>query len=110
MSVAFPSGYNLERSTTIERDNNVSVDVMSDGSQRVRVTGSDAWVTVGARFRYLTQAEKDTLVAFINTNRAEEITWTIDGVSYIGRVISGVQETMTGNRFNIQFTYRGRAS
>jgi hypothetical protein len=108
MSVAFPSGYNLERSSVFTRDNNVRVDFMDDGSQRVRVLGPDQWTTIECQFAYLTQSEKDTLVTFANTNRAEQITWTIDGTDYIGRIISPVQENMTGNRYSVSFTFRAK--
>ena len=48
------------------------------------------------------------LVEFLETNKAEEITWDLDGISYIGHLRGPVTRTMTGNRYTVAFTYYAR--
>ena len=106
MSTPFPSGFNLERSSQFARDLNIDSDIMDDGETRLRVKGAKMFTTIRCVFRYITQTDRDTLVTFLETNRAETITWTIDSVDYSGFIISDVGESMTGVLFNIAFTYR----
>ena len=108
MSVAFPSGYNLERSSTFTHDNNVKVDLMDDGEPRQREMGADAFVSIACEFKYLTLTEKDTLKSFLTTNRAATITWTIDSLDYSGVFVGGHRESMTGALYNLSFTYRAK--
>jgi len=103
---AFPAGYDLERSSQFSFDANTAVDVMSDGSTRVRSMGATQYVTIRCEFRYLTLTEKNTLTAFLLTNKATVITWTIDGTDYSGYVMGRHTETMSGNRYTVRFTYR----
>jgi len=110
MSVAFPSGYALSRKTTFARDPSIAVDYLEDGTPRTREIGGVAWVVIQCEIEYITKAERDTLTAFLFSNRSSEITWTIDGTSYTGRIISGVEEKITGNRYSLSFTYRARAA
>jgi len=108
MSVAFPSGYNLERSSAFTHANNVRVDMMDDGEIRQREMGADSFVTIGCEFKYLSLSEKNTLKSFLITNRAETITWTIDSIDYSGVFVGGHKETMTGPLYNLSFTYRAK--
>lgn len=108
MAVAFPSGYSLIRAITISVDAGMEWTEMSDNSIRGVEVSPVSYTSIPARLVGLTQAELLTLLDFIKTNKAEEITWDIDGTSYIGRVSSKVDYTMRGNRFDVAFVYYAR--
>jgi hypothetical protein len=103
---AFPAGYNLDRSSGFVFDDNVSPDEMSDGSTYLRTTGATQYITIRCVFKYLTLAEKNTLTAFLFTNKATVVTWTIDSIDYSGYFKGGHSESMSGNRYSVRFTYR----
>lgn len=103
--VAFPSGFYLDRATTLDHDTGFQTDIMSDGSPRLRQISSTAYTNIACSFSGLTSSEKDTLTSFIKTNAANSITWAIDGIAYIGFVRGGYQVSMTGRRFNVSFVY-----
>ena len=103
--VFFPAGYNLERSSQFNFDHGVTVDRLSDGAYSARELSTEAWVTVGARFRYLSLSEKDTLKGFIQNNRFNKIRWTIDGTEYIGTFMGTHTEHMTGPLYDVAFDY-----
>lgn len=107
---AFPTsiGDQLERSSTLSHSNYVALDIMDDGEASTRVLGDDVWVSIRCSFAYLTQADRDTLRAFLVTNRAGVITWTIDGVDYSGYFDGGHTESKAGNRYNVSFVYRAK--
>lgn len=110
MAVAFPSSYNLSRSTRITDDLNTTSDIMDDGTEHVRVLGATDYTLIDARLEYLTAAQMTEITSFLKTNRAEEITWTIDGIDYIGKVSGAVSRSMVGNLFNVDFRYRARVN
>jgi hypothetical protein len=103
---AFPAGYNLDRSSGFTFDNNVAQDEMSDGSTYLRTLGATQYIKIRCVFKYLTLAEKNTLTAFLLTNKATVVTWTVDSINYSGYFIDGHSETMAGNRYSVRCTYR----
>jgi len=103
---AFPAGYYLDERTRWERYSNVQVDRLDDGTVRQRVLG-DEFVDIKCVFRYLTLAEKNTLKAFLVTNKATTVTWTIDSIDYSGQIVGDSQEGMSSqNTYELRFTYR----
>jgi hypothetical protein len=67
------------------------------------------------RFRWscmitgLTQAERNTLMAFIRDHEyTKDITWTIDGVDYIGEFFGKAVPGFQGKRYKVSFTYIAR--
>lgn len=108
MAVAFPTGHNLERSTTFTRDSNIQADILADGETRLRDLGPDTFVTIACKFLYLSLADKNTLKNFLITNRTETITWTIDGIDYSGVFVGDHTETMKGPRYSLSFQYRAK--
>jgi len=104
-TVAFPSGFNLDRSSTFRFHPTETVDVMSDGTMRSRTLTTSQFVTVDCRFMYLSAADKTTLETFILANQANTITWPIDSVNYSGRITGGHSVTMTGPLFSMSFEY-----
>jgi hypothetical protein len=81
---------------------------MDDGTEHVRVLGATDYTVIDARLEYLTVTQMTAITTFLKTNRAEEITWTIDGIDYIGRVVGSVGRSMVGNLYNVDFRYRAR--
>jgi hypothetical protein len=104
-TAAFPDGYNLDRSTTFRNNNAVQTDIMSDGTPRQRVLGATQYKTIACKITYLTLADKDVLVTFLEDNASNTITWTIDGIDYSGVFIDSYNLSMTGPLFNVDFTY-----
>jgi len=104
-TVAFPSGFNLERESTFSNNSNVVVDFMSDGTPRQRTLGTTPYTTIACKFDYLAAADKETLVTFLDTNAANTITWTIDGIDYSGVFLPGYNVSMTGPLYNVSFSY-----
>lgn len=105
MSVAFPSGYYMERTSVIDVDLNSESDQMSDGEVQTRIMG-DVFFNIRYEVKSLSRTDMYTLGDFWIDNRGEEITITIDTVDYIGRIVSNVKQTMTGSLFNLAFTLR----
>lgn len=105
MSVAFPSGYIMERTAPITIDLNKESDRMSDGTTQSRVMG-DIYEDIAYKVTNLYLSEKTTLVDFWKTNRAEQITFTIDSIDYIGSITSNITLTMNGSLFNLAYTLR----
>lgn len=106
-TVAFPAGYNLERSSSFSYDHGVEVDETDDGWFVQRDIGSNTWVTIGCEWKYLTLGEKDTLVGFIRDNKMNQIVWTVDGTLYVGAFRGGVKESMHGPRYSVQAEFYG---
>jgi hypothetical protein len=109
MAVAFPAGYNLSRDSQIDEIINGRLLEMSDGSVHAQILGDD-YVVIAVTLEYQTRAEMQAIYAFLKTNRYEKITWTIDGIDYIGRVLGSIRRGMTGNLYTINFTYRGEVN
>lgn len=107
MAVAFPAALagQLERSSPFENDNNVKTDMLDDGEPRQRVLGTDVYDDIRCHFKSLPAADYATLRTFLITNRTEEVTWTIDGVNYSGRLKGRIRKHMVGPLFNVSFTY-----
>lgn len=108
MSVAFPAGYYLTKRTEFDIDLGVENDQLDNGTLQQRVLSEDVYSTIACTLPVLTRNEVDTLTAFLQTNRTEDITMTVDGVNYIGKIVSNLRKSMIGNRFNIEFDYRAR--
>jgi len=108
MSVAFLSGYYPDRSIVIVDDVGMQWTEMSDNSIRGIEVSTVARTEIPCSFSALTEAEMIALVEFLETNKAEEITWDLDGISYIGHLRGPVTRTMTGNRYTVAFTYYAR--
>jgi hypothetical protein len=108
MSVAFPTGYYPNRAANIRIDTGMAWTPMDDGSLRGTELSVTTYTTVPITIATLTEAEKDTLLAFFDTNKAEDITWTFDGVDYIGNIRGPIGLTMVGNRYNLSFVYHAR--
>lgn len=107
MSVSFPAGYIISRDTTIVDSLATTNDELDDGTLLVRVLGQK-FAQASLRITMMTRSEMLTLLTFINTNRANEVTMEIDGINYVGRITGPVTRTMTGIRYNLAFEYRAR--
>ena len=105
--VSFPA-INLDRASTFTHLSMVETDVMDDGSTRQRVMSAGEYVVIDCRFKYLTLTNKNTIKAFLSTNRANAFAWTIDGIDYSGVVDGGHKESMTGPLYNLSFKYYAR--
>jgi len=105
MSSAFPSGYEPERKIRIEDDDGMEWDFMSDHSPRGRELSDTTWTTIPLTIGWLTLTECQTILDFIATNKATDVTMTIDGYDYIGKIISKKTRTMEGNWYSVDFTY-----
>lgn len=101
---AFPSTLIPDRASTFSHDKRVETITGYDGTT-AQYSAGDHWVTIRAVFRALSSSERSTLKTFLNTNRYNVITWTIDGISYSGYFVGGQTETTSGDRYNLEFTY-----
>ena len=108
MSVEFISGYYPARSISIADNLGMEWTEMSDNSVRGIEVSTVAYTEIPCSFPALTESEMIALVEFLQTNKAEEITWDLDGISYIGHLRGPVTRTMTGNRYTVAFTYYAR--
>ena len=110
-TVAFPAAFEplIDRRSAFSVEGKTKVDVVADGSPRIRTVRATEYTTVVVQLRHLELSEHDTLVAFLKTNQANTVTMSIDGTDYsgvirpAGRRLYG--KTMSGNRFNITFSY-----
>lgn len=100
---AFPS-YDLARTAAFSHDKRVETITGFDGTSSQFSVG-DHWVSIRCRFNALTASERSTLKTFLNTNRYNVITWTIDGIDYSGYFVGGQTETRSQRLYNIEFTY-----
>lgn len=109
MALAFPPGYHISRDSPIDEDPNTSLIEMDDGSIHEQILG-EPFTTIQVSLGYMTQAEMQTLLAFIRSARGIDVTWTIDGIDYIGRIRGPIRRTMTGITYNVSFGYRARVN
>lgn len=106
MPTAFPSGYYLERVSRLSILPRAKVDFLDDGTPLSQQTTSTTWYRYTCIIGALTQAEKNTIVQFINDNQfTDDVTWTIDGVDLTGRFVGNVDVTMQGARYRLRFDY-----
>jgi hypothetical protein len=110
MSVAFPSGYVPQRDITITDNFGMRWTEMDDGSLRGIEVSTVAYTDIPVRLDALTQAETLALLDFFKTYKATEVTWTLDGIDYIGYIRGPVSRTMTGNWFSVSFVYYAKVS
>lgn len=108
MAVAFPAGYSPVRSIDIADRLNVHWEEMDDGDAAGQVLGTTGYSDYPITLQWLTQAEMQTIRSFVLTNQAEDITWTIDGIDFIGNITSDLDRTMNGNVWSLSFTYHAR--
>lgn len=104
-TVTFISGYNLSRATTFRHQPSTAVDVMSDGTPRVRTLTTGKFVNISCLFEYLTLTEKTILEIWLLANIGNTIEWTIDLIPYSGVIVGAHSTSMTGPLFNISFEY-----
>lgn len=108
MAVAFPTsiGNKLARSSAFSQETYSRLDIMDDGTQHPMILGDSVRSTLRCTFKNLSATDFSTLRTFYNTNRAETVTWTIDGVDYSGNFSGGWRHSKEGNTFNASFNYR----
>ena len=104
-TVTFISGYNLSRATTFRHQPSTAVDVMSDGTPRVRTLTTGKFVNISCLFEYLTLTEKTIVELWLLGNPGNTIERTIDLIPYTGVIVGGHNTTMVGPLFNISFEY-----
>jgi len=104
--VSFPSGFNLSAASTFKYDPTEDVDSDSSGVPLTRTVTEKKMVTVGCRFDALFPSEKATLEAFVMSNAANTVEWTIDGIGHSGRIVGGHSTGRSGSLFSLSFVYR----
>lgn len=104
-TVAFPAGFYLTRESGFDHHPSEALDILTDGTPRSRTLTTKKFVTITCKVEHLFTAQKDVLEAFILANSANDITMTVDGIDYIGRIQGGHKATMTGVLHNISFSY-----
>lgn len=105
MSVAFPTGFYLTKDSDVSSSANVRHTVMDDGSLRTQELGSAVYDTIRCVLPFVSQSDYQTFRTFFVTNRAEDITMTLDGLSYIGRITSDLRTRKQGSWYRIEFDY-----
>lgn len=111
-TVAFPTsiGDKMLRDTPIAVDQGIESDIVAGGESRERVLTADSWALIPCRFPVLTSSEKDTLVTFLTTNKLNDITWTIDGIDFSGKLWRGRYESQRvgASYYSVFFEYRAK--
>ncbi len=110
MSVAFPSQYYLTKESSVEVSTNETHDVMDDGALRSRILGSTIYESIRCVLPYLSQADYLSFKTFVTSNRGTDITMTLDGASYTGRITSGLSVQKRGGWFRVSFVYYASAA
>lgn len=91
--VSFPAGFNPDprstRSDTVQRG---FVDVNTQAEYYHRLLSKVERVKWYLTYTMLSRTDRNTLVSFLQTNKANELDITIDGDTYTGRVIDGWSE------------------
>lgn len=105
MSVAFPTTYRLTKQSTIEVADNVLHDRMDDGTLHSRKLGDNTHETVRCEVAALSQTDYVSLKAFVKANRTNDITMTLDGLNYTGRITSNLRIQKRGGWFFAVFDY-----
>lgn len=104
-TVAFPSDYIAARSTTIKNMPSEAVDILTDGTTRVRTLTTTKYAQINWKSEPLYSDEMTVLDAFLIANSANTITMTLDGKDYSGNIIGGHDVSMSGGIFYISFLY-----
>jgi len=108
MAVAFTPTTIIQRTSQFSHDFNVHLDEMDDGEMRSRSFGNEEFVSINCHFKFMTKTERNTLMTFLKTNKAEEITWTIDSIDYSGFFKSKFKQSFVGDLYNISIIYRAK--
>jgi len=110
MSVPFPSTYPIAKRSSIDVLDNIAHDYMDDGTLHSRKLGELTHERIRCEIAALSQVDYISLKAFIKANRASDISMTLDGQNYVGRVTSGVRVIKRGAWFEASFDYYATAS
>ena len=113
MATTFPvSTYPLSDRSRFEDDHTIARDMMSDGTMKVRVLGSQTFRTINCVFEHLSTTTFDTFMAYLRTNRATEFDLSIAFASpqetITGYIWSDPRVTVTeGDLYTVSFDLRG---
>lgn len=109
MAVAFPTGLNLCVGTVLEEEDGVVIDRTDDGDMAVRQLFPVSYYVIDATWAALTREKHDTLRSFLSSNRASELTLTLDDGTYDVRQISPLKASYQyGNgMINASCRFRG---
>lgn len=94
MAIALPSDYLFAVGSSFSQDDGIIRDMTDDGELNVRDMYSVPRYEMSLKFTVLTTDRKNTLISFFNNNRLSDITFTLDGVNYIGKRTSGVKVSL----------------
>lgn len=94
MAVALPSDYLFAIGSSYSQDDGIIRDLTDDGEMNLRDMYSVPRYNMSLKFTVLTSARRDALISFFNNYRMSEITFTLDGVNYIGKRSGGVNVSL----------------
>jgi hypothetical protein len=84
---------NLSVATSFTNVPGVAVDFMESGYPRQRILSQDEWQDVVLKFENLTDAEAESLRAFVANYKTSEIDFTIQGRTYSGWITGSMTRT-----------------
>ena len=107
MAIAL-TGYTFSTGSSVSRISNLRQSIADDGSARYLDLGATVHYSVGASVEGLTEAERDALTDWLDTNEAQEIDLDFGTVTYRGRLDPNQDISWTPNAglFNVDFTIR----
>jgi len=113
MATAFPTSTYPLRDTTRMQDDYVTMrDRLDDGNPRIRVLGTSIFHEIRCVFNPMSEADKVTFQAYLQTNKATEFTITTDTssptVTYQGYIWSDPSFSKDSGLYTVSFDFRGK--
>lgn len=102
--------FDLSGSTSVTRQSGVIASMAVDGTQRYLDLGTVTWYRINCGVDALSATQRDTLIAFLDTNETSEIDVGINGTTYRGRLIpdAGVSWSFNRGLYNVTFAIQAR--
>jgi hypothetical protein len=103
--------FDLSEKTVIEPVSAVRSSTATDGTLRYQDFSSIAWRRIGCAVEALSDNDRDTLLAFLETNKTSEIDVSINGLTFRGRIIPAepVKATKSSGRSTVTFGLKAKS-
>ena len=99
MAVPLPSPYRLTTDSSLTEETGVAVDMTDDGASAVRDLYAKSQFQIDAVFAPMWAADNAALLAFLRSNRLQEIDVALDGVVYRCRIVRPLSVKFVGGLY-----------
>lgn len=110
MAATLPGIYRLTTDSSLTEETGVAVDTTDDGASALRDLYPQSYYQIDAVFPLLSPTDNAALLAFLRSNRLQEIDVPIDGVVYRCRIVRAPSVKFVGGLWRqVSLQLRGYA-